>query len=199
MMLPEVTTEIGGPAALFSVCLFTGMGLPFPEEVPLLVAGWEMREGHLAVLPSFGAAFVALYLRDVAAFLLGRLIRSGSRIRWVQRFSQSPKGLRIQGVVDRFGDSVLYVARFAAGFRVPLVVAAGMSTASWRRMLLLEGPGLLLTIPTTLWLGWRYGDAAVGAFQVMLQHQKLVLGGVVIVAMIGVGIARWRTIRSTRS
>lgn len=168
--------EVGGAAALFGVCLFTGLGIPFPEEVPLLVAGWELRQGRLALVPALGAAFVALFLRDVAAFALGRLLRQGTRARWLRRVVESSKGRWAQARVDEMGRGVLVLARFAAGFRVPLLMAAGMSSVQWRFMLVLEAPGLLLTIPLTLWLGWRYGPMASSALDMAMSHRWASLG-----------------------
>ncbi len=151
-----------GPLALFWACALSGLGFPWPDELPLLVAGWQLRRGALSPYATCLAGFVGVFLRDLAAFSLGRWMRHGGvGSARLERLLGRSRMERLRRLVERFGRRALYFARYAVGFKVPLFIASGLAGDSYGRMLRINTPGILVTVPLTLWLGWRYGEAAV--------------------------------------
>jgi membrane protein DedA with SNARE-associated domain len=184
-----------GPGAVFLACALSGLGIPVPDDFPLLVAGWEISAGASPAWPTLLAAFAGVFVRDLAAFSVGYWLRRLGhlpRLAWLRR---SRRILRVERLVERFGHRSLWFARYAVGIRVPLYIAAGLSGDSYRRMLAINVPGLLLTVPLTLWLGWRYGEASVTWLHRHLTMRPLVAGAVVLVT-IGLVVWAWRLTRS---
>jgi membrane-associated protein len=145
-------------AALALACTFSGLGIPVPEDVPLVLAGTRLAEGALrweAVLP---VAFGSVLLRDSLAYGLGRLL--GDRLltsTTVARVLGAKRIARARRLVSDQGAVAVLVGRVLVGFRVPVFVVAGASGLPFRRFFAFDLAGLLVTIPTALLLGATVG------------------------------------------
>jgi len=185
-----------GPGAVFLACALSGLGIPVPDDFPLLVAGWEVSAGVSPPWPTFLAGFAGVFVRDLTAFSVGYWLRRLGHLPQLARVRRSRRIAKVEGLVERFGHRSLWFARYAVGLRVPLYVAAGLSGDSYRRMLAINLPGLLLTVPLTLWLGWRYGEASVLWLLRHLTMRPLVAGGVLLVT-VALAVWAWRLTRGT--
>src|SRR5262249_29040419 len=130
--VPEllVWLQHGRYLALAVVIVLGNLGLSVPEEMVLIVAGYLIREGHLALGPTAAGSLVSILVGDTLGYWLGRLggrpiVRRGAR-----RASIPAARLdRLQRLVSRYGVFAIVAARFVAGFRMlagPLAGAAGM-------------------------------------------------------------------------
>ena len=177
-MEPSLVLRHGtGPAAVFLACAVSGLLVPVPDDFPVLVAGWQIAEGHAAAAPTSVAALAGVLLRDLLAFSLGVGLRRLGRHQRVSALAASGRWRMAAGLVERFGHRALLLARFAIGLRVPLYVAAGLSGDGYRRFARVEGVGLALTVPPTLWLGWRYGQGSVAWLERHLTERPLLSAG----------------------
>ena len=89
-------------------------------------------------------------------FILGS--RLGSRVTKIPglRHIVTPKIYsRIQEKVHRYGDKVLFIARFLPGLRAPIFVTAGIShrVSIWK-FLLLDGAAAFISVPIWVYLGF---------------------------------------------
>lgn len=169
---------IGGAAlGLFLACAVAGILVPVPEDVALLLAGWEVGRGELSPIVAVVAGGLGVLTRDLTAFLVGRWI--GPRIEHhprVHRFIGERRLAWAHGVFARHGDRVVLVTRFAVGVRAPLYFVAGSLGMSLRRFLLADLAGLSVTVPLNLWIGARAGPDAVSWLLEWVHHQRLVVG-----------------------
>lgn len=90
-------------------------GLPFPLAV--------------------GALLVIVLLRAGGTYALGRAARSGASRTRVEHLLESPRFLRAQQLVDRWGAPVVVVSFLTVGFQTLANLAAGVSRMSLRRYL----------------------------------------------------------------
>lgn len=189
---------VSGPVALFFACLFSGLGIPLPEDIPLLVAGWQLRQGNLALPGSLVAAFAGVLARDFVAFNLGRWARRGSRCRWLRAYTTGPRFEGARRMAHRWGGAVLLGARLLAGFRVPLYFAAGFGGVQRRWFWGVEIPGLAVMVPCTLWLGWWLGESARQTVMRVVEEGRTgvlwVLGALAAVAVVAWLRAWWRRV-----
>ncbi len=168
--------EVDSPQSLALICLISGILLPLPEDVALLLAGWALRTGSLQPVEALIAAFLGVLGRDSIAFSAGYLLE--------ERLERWPLGMRllrsraVQRARDSFqrrGAPMLFFTRFAVGMRAPLYFAAGMLGHRFRTFIVADVIGLLITTPLSLWLGWRFGEQAAQTLTGLLAHQRLVL------------------------
>jgi len=182
--------------ALFTSCLVSGVLVPVPEDVPLLLAGLAVARGEMPLTVAMLAGGLGTLGRDVAVFGAGRL--AGPRVRAFvdgrPRLARAVGRLQARSVRQREG--IVFLTRFAIGARAPLFFAAGLLGVGGSRFLLLDVLGLAITTPLCLFAGMRYGDASVALLQEMLAHQRPVL--VAVACGLGAGwLARgWRKRRA---
>ncbi|MFH1467551.1 MAG: DedA family protein [Pseudomonadota bacterium] len=184
-----------GPGAVFLACVLSGLGIPIPDDFPLLVAGWEVSTGAVPAWPTFLAGFAGVFVRDLLAFSIGYWLRRLGHLPRLARVRRSRRIAQVERLVERFGHRSLWFARYAVGMRVPLYIASGLAGDSYRRMLAVNVPGLLLTVPVTLWLGWRYGEASVAWLHRHLTMRPLLAIGVLLVT-IALAVWAWRLSRA---
>ena len=90
-------------------------GLPFPLAV--------------------GALFVIVELRAGATYALGRAARSGASRTRVQRLIDSPRFVRAQDLVARWGAPIVVLSFLTVGFQTLANLAAGVGRMPLRRYL----------------------------------------------------------------
>ncbi|HEX8950296.1 MAG TPA: VTT domain-containing protein, partial [Polyangia bacterium] len=97
-----------------------GVGLPIPEELALVTAGWFIARGEPAGPMCLGA-IAAVLAGDLVMYVAGRSARLGL----VRRLVGERHIVRLEGACARYGAKLLLVARFVPGLRGALLVAAG--------------------------------------------------------------------------
>jgi membrane protein DedA with SNARE-associated domain len=144
-----------GCALLFLLC---GLGLPLPEEIVLLFAGYVCFEGLADREAMMAVCCGAILLGDVIPFFLGR--RYGPRLLRIRllRILITPQRLaRFDRWFRRRGELVVFFSRFIAGIRVVCYFTAGTMRMAWLKFLALDLAGILLIGPLLVWVGHHYG------------------------------------------
>lgn len=181
-------------AALFVGCALSGILVPLPEEVPLVVGGMAVARGELTLAAALLAGAAGTLLRDALAYALGRLagprLEAWLRRRFGARMTRAIAAYEVRDAHQR--DRLVFATRFAPGVRGPLYVVAGLLRVPARRFLAIDGVGLAVTTPLTLWLGMRWGAPALDLLHAALGHQRAVLGGLVAVAVVVTLLRRQR-------
>lgn len=187
-----------GPLALFFACLVSGLLVPVPEDVALLLAGWQVREGGLPLTHALAAGAAGTFARDALAFGLGRLVVRGAAS-WapLRHLLAHPTVLWARARLESRGDLLLFLTRFAIGVRAPLYFAGGTTGRSFARFAAFDALGLLITTPLLIWLGYAFGPGTADHVHAALRHQRLALV-VTVAAVVGWWAWRWSRRRARR-
>lgn len=149
-----------GYVAVFLALMICGAGLPLPEDITLVAGGVIAGLGYANVHAMFALAMFGVLLGDCAIFLLGR--HYGSRIlqwRFVASILTPARYARVQDKFHRYGNRVLFIARFLPGMRTTVYLTAGMThRVSFLRFLLLDGTAALISVPFWVYLGYFGAD-----------------------------------------
>ena len=173
------------PLALFLACLVSGLLVPLPEDVALLVAGWRVRTGELDAAHALVAGFAGTLGRDLFVFGLGGLVGPRlERLPRVRRLLGEGRMARAHALFEARGAPMLFLTRFAVGLRAPLYWVGGTLGFPLRRFLLLDAVGLALTVPATLWAGYTFGEDAALGLHAALAHQRMVLAALVLIGAV---------------
>jgi membrane protein DedA with SNARE-associated domain len=195
---PSLVFRYGtGPAAIFLACAISGLGWPVPDDFPVLVAGWQSQAGEIPLWPSALAAFGGVFLRDTLAFSIGYWVRRVGHHPRLGFLHRSARFRYVDRIVERFGHRAIWFARLAVGLRVPLYIASGLSGDSYRRYLAINLPGLLLTVPLTFWLGWRFGEASV-TWLVRHLTQRPIFSSLTLLVTLALLVSAWKLARGAR-
>ncbi len=145
-------------AVAFLLC---GLGLPLPEEIVLLAAGyvcWKTPEtAHLPMM--MAACAGAILVGDLVPMVLGRVFGVRLlRLRWLRSIVTKQRLAKFDRWFRRRGDLVILIARFLPGIRVVAFFTAGTMKMPWRRFLFLDGLGIALIVPLLTWLGFTSAE-----------------------------------------
>lgn len=147
-----------GYAAVFGVLLLCGFGLPVPEDITLVAGGIISGLGLTNVHWMLVVSLLGVLVGDGTMFFLGRIF--GARIlkvRLVARFLTPDRYALVQRQFEKYGNWVLFVARFMPGLRSPIFMTAGITRrVSFWRFLLMDGFAAVISVPIWVYLGY-YG------------------------------------------
>ena len=119
-------TPLGAYLWLTTILLLCGLGLPIPEDISLIAAGYFSYKGVLDVHTAFAVCFAAVLAGDTMAFFLGRFF--GRRVLaspFARRYFTPRRQLRVRAYFRKFGSKVVLIGRFTPGFRFTIFFTAG--------------------------------------------------------------------------
>ena len=179
-----------GAAIVFLLC---GMGLPLPEELVLLAAGYLCAKFpdtiSLPVMMAWCAG--AILVGDLLPFVAGRVFGVRLlRLRWMRLVVTKQRLANFDRWFRKRGDLVILIARFLAGLRMVAFFTAGTMKMPWRRFLLLDGLGIALIVPSLTWLGYHSAGFIERVVATAQKVERGILWGSLAAAVV-VGIWYW--------
>jgi membrane protein DedA with SNARE-associated domain len=167
-------------AGIFLLLVLSALGLPFPEDLTLLAAGYLIHRGVVAPVPAALAGILGVLSGDSIAYAAGR--RFGPRIvshRWFSRFVSGERFERAAAQFHRHGEKLIFFARFVSLLRAPVFLTAGTLRMRPARFLLYDAAAAGVSVPLLLFVGRSTGPhletapggifaAAAAAFLVLL-------------------------------
>jgi membrane protein DedA with SNARE-associated domain len=149
-----------GYVAVFIALMICGAGLPLPEDITLVAGGVIAGLGYANVHAMFALAMFGVLLGDAAIFMLGH--HYGARIlqwRFVARVLTPARYATVQEKFDRYGNRMLFFARFLPGMRTTVYLTAGTThRVSFLRFLLIDTLAALISVPFWVYLGFFGAD-----------------------------------------
>ena len=192
-MIERLSEAFLGYPSLFLICSFSGILLPFPEDLPLLFAGMHVAEGSASWWPTIFIGVAGVLVRDIIAYTLGRVLGkrpSGRRLAY--RFFGRKRVLRAADMVEEYGSVTVLIGRAFVGFRAPIFVVSGAMGISFRKFLMWDTLGLLLVIPITVYIGQTTGSVVTHWMMRYFDSWGPFIVGAVICFGAGVILFRWR-------
>lgn len=135
------------------VLLICGLGLPLPEEIPIVAAAYVSARGAVPLWLAILVVVIAVLAGDSILFTFGR--KFGNRIFEVSLFKNlmTPKRMKkTNEYFHKYGTRVVFIGRFIAGVRATVFLSAGILGMPFRRFFLLDGSAALLSIPLNMYL-----------------------------------------------
>ncbi len=145
-----------GYLAVLLALLLCSIGAPLPEDVTLVAGGVIAGLGYANVHVMLAVAMCGVLLGDLAVFTSG--YHFGARIlRWrlVARVMTPKRYAMVKDKFTRYGNGLLFGARFLPGMRTAVFITAGLThrVSVWR-FLLLDGLAALISVPIWVYLGY---------------------------------------------
>lgn len=145
-----------GYVAVWIALMICGAGLPLPEDVTLVAGGVIAGLGYANVHAMFALCMVGVLMGDTAIFLLGR--RYGATMlkwRWIARVLTPERYEVVRHKFARYGNRVLFAARFLPGMRTTVYLTAGTTRqVSLLRFLMIDTAAALISVPVWVYLGY---------------------------------------------
>jgi len=178
----------------FVVLLLCGVGLLIPEEAVLLPCGALVQHGVVDFWTISAVCSAAILIGDSIPYWIGR--RWGMRAlgnRFVRKVLHPELFAKFEAKFERHRTWATFLLRFLPGLRIPGYFVVGTLRMSYVRFLVIDGLGVAVSVPTSIWFGGLLGAhikrAATGEG-----------GAAIVVALVAVAIglavvAKWATRR----
>ena len=186
--------EAGGYIVLFGLLCACGLGLPLPEDIPLLLAGALVSRGNMDLVPAGICAWGGIIGGDCILYFLSRKYGMGiTRVPLVGRHITPARVERVGRLFERYGAGVVAVCRLFAGLRAAMVAAAGITRYGFLKFVIADAIAALFSGGLFIALGYWFGTRLEWLMGEIKQWQHVILGVVIGAAIAGgVWYVLWR-------
>lgn len=167
--------------ASFSMLIACGLGLPIPEDLTLFTMGYVSYSGITNFKLSVVVCLFGVLVGDSIIYVIGR--QYGLRLarrKFMARFL-SPE--RLEGAranFHKYGNRLIFGARFMPGLRAPTYFFAGTMHLPYRVFIAYDGLAALISVPVFTGATYFFGEQIEHAVAVVRRVQNgiafLILG-----------------------
>ena len=168
--------------------LAAGIGLPVPEDLTLLTAGYLVWAGEAPIALMWAACFIGIVVGDSCLYWIGRKL--GPRItqhKYLSHHLTPARMARVERFFLRRGPWAILLARFAAAARGAFYMTAGTMKLPYRKFVLFDAIAAILSVSFWTGMGWRFGAHIdkVRHYVKRVEHVAIIVVLAVLVAWIG--------------
>lgn len=175
----EQTSGLTAYVTLFIVLILSGLGLPLPEEVPLLLAGYLARHEAASLYIMIPVALAGALTADVILFMAAKRWRSHIfRWRWMRAMIRPRTLVKARRQFHKHGLKIVVVARWLPALRTAVCLTAGLTGVKPWRFILVDATAACITVPTSILVGYfaaQHIDAVIAG---IVRAEHFVLMGV---------------------
>lgn len=161
----------------------TLLGVVFPGEVAILVAGAAAHAGSVPLWAVIVAAVAGAIAGDAAGFALGRRYGDALVARLPSRLVRPDAVARTRAAIRRRGGAAVFVGRFTAVFRALVPGLAGAGGVPWRVFLPFNVAGGALWATAVALLGYLAGAGLRTAERRLGLASEIVLAAVIVIGL----------------
>jgi len=145
------------------------LGLPIPEDIPLIAGGVLVQMGKSNIIPVLAICYVSVVIGDIILFWVGRVF--GSKIfktKWFQSPRMKARLRRVRMSIDRRSVLMIFVARHLFYLRTATFLSCGALKMKFMRFLTADAIAALISVPLMVGLGYLFA----GSFDTLLALLK---------------------------
>jgi membrane protein DedA with SNARE-associated domain len=178
---------------IVGVLYICGLGVPIPEEITLLLAGWAAYEGYVNLWLIMVLCVAAIIGGDLTMFFIARRWgRDLLKTRFGKWLFPAPRLAKVEGFFHKHGNKTVFFARFFAGIRMPVYFTAGTMKMNPLRFVLLDLAGTLISGPTSIYLAFRFSKNFKEAISKVQNANHWIFGGVVVIVVLTIAWHMWK-------
>jgi len=150
--------DTGGYGALFGLLFSCGLGVPIPEDVPLVAAGILIAKGHWHLAIAAPLAWLGIVGGDCILYTLGYFY--GEKIVKVPVIGKHvtlPRIRRAEALFQKYGIWMVAAGRMFMGIRGAMVVTAGTSRFKFIKFIIADGLAAVVSGGMFMFLGYWGG------------------------------------------
>ena len=130
-----------------------GLGVPLPEDVPLITGGWLVgRSGSLPLMIITGLA--GILIGDTLIFRAGQIYGEKLLDTRLGRYIPGERVQRTIAAFDRHGPKFIMAARFVPGLRAVTYFVAGLTGVPYWKFITYDGIAACVSAPAWVYLGY---------------------------------------------
>ncbi len=192
--------QAGGYFLLFGLLFSCGLGLPLPEDIPLLLAGFAVAQGKMNIVVAGALAWSGIIGGDIVLYHFGKKYGLHiTKIPFIGKHVTEKRIARAEHLFERYGVWVVAVGRLFAGIRGAMVVAAGATRFNFMKFLIADGLAALVSGGMFIALGW-WGGKSIGdpakVAEKIAPYKHWISLGILLVAVLVILWIWWRSATS---
>ncbi|HLL89253.1 MAG TPA: DedA family protein [Tepidisphaeraceae bacterium] len=191
--------HLGGPPLIFLLLFACGLGLPLPEDIPLIIGGFFIAKGQMHVVTVCVLAWLGIIGGDCVLYSMGRRYgRNITRVPFVGSHLTMERIDKAEKLFAKYGVWVVAIGRLFAGIRGAMVVAAGTTRFSFVKFVIADGIAALVSGGLFVWLGYWLGlklDSVAEIRQTIKPYEHWVIAGIVVAVILTIAYLWWRAKR----
>ena len=144
---------------VFLILVLCGLGLPVPEDIPIIISGYLVHLGTMDFWPALTVNLLGIMLGDVMIYGFGYWMGPKALEHRILRPVMTPDRMeKVHDLFDHHGRKAIFFGRFVAGLRAPLFLVAGITRLPLRIFFGMDLTAALLSVPLMLAAAWYFGD-----------------------------------------
>jgi len=144
---------------MLGILIACGFGLPMPEDIVLVTSGILASHGIAHFPLVVVVCMVGVIAGDAIVFTIGRTFGPAIKSKGPFRKILSEKtDRRVLKVMQKYGDKVVFMARFMPGLRTPIFLTCGAYQVRPWKFILLDGLAALISVPLWIYVGYVFGQ-----------------------------------------
>jgi len=181
---------------IFAVLVGASLGLPIPEEAPVVAAGILASQHLVRWWIALPVCLVGALSGDIVLYWIGH--HWGERIlEWapVRRVLTSSREEALKAGYRQHGVKIIFTARHVVGVRAAAFLTAGIAGVPFGRFLVADASAALLGLPLSFGLAYVFADQIEQALADVrrVEHWAVVLA--VTVVAVWFAVRTWRRAR----
>ena len=178
-----------GYLGIILLLILGGLGLPVPEEAPVILASILSKKQVMWAPWAFGACVIGVLLGDFVVYFLGYFYgEKVMNLSIARKFLTRERETQMKGYFHRHGIKILILGRFAVGFRTAAYLTAGILRIPPLKLLATDLFAVSLSTPLMFGLGWIFAHQIE---QGIHEAQRFLTVGIVL-GCVGFAIYRWQ-------
>ncbi|OZN24946.1 DedA family protein [Actinobacillus seminis] len=188
-----------GYFAVFFVLVICGFGVPIPEDITLVSGGVISGLGYANPHTMLIVSMFGVLIGDSTMYWLGRIYGTKIlRFRPIRKMLTLKRLKSVREKFDKYGNRVLFSARFLPGLRAPIYMISGITRrVSFTRFILIDFIAAIISVPIWVYLGYF------GASNLDWLHEQIKRGQTVIyvfVALLALFLFwKWKQSKKTKA
>jgi membrane protein DedA with SNARE-associated domain len=173
---------------IFFVLVACGLGLPVPEDIPLIALGFLWHSQSIGLATALGVGFGGVLIGDSLLYFLGRWIGPTLFRHKLLLKVMSPRKInRTKARFRRYGLWVVFFGRFMMGLRAVVFFTAGATRIPFHKYLWVDFLAALVSIPVWIGLGRVFGEE-IDHLLLMIKQGKTIAIWIVLGIIAGYGL-----------
>ena len=186
-------------ATIFGVLVACGLGVPFPEDVSLILGGYLVFRGAANLPLMVATGFLGILVGDSIIYWFGRRLGKRARTdhaRLLRRLLTPKRRARVEALFARHGEKIVMAARFMPGVRAVTFFTAGSAGMPYPRFICFDGLAALASAPAFVFLGFRFGRQLQRVIELLKRFQVTTAIVIVVSVCLWLGWRRWQDRRA---
>ena len=181
----------GGYVMLFTLLFACGLGLPLPEDIPLIIAGALIANGQMTWPIAGACAWCGIIGGDCVLYYLSRKYGMNvTKAPLIGKHVTRERIEKVEAMFERYGVGVVAICRLFAGIRGAMVIAAGVVRFNFIKFVVADGLAALVSGGLFMLFGWWVGQKLTK--ELVHEFKELFIAGAAVLALAFVLWTVWK-------